>query len=261
MGIHPTAVVSERARISAQATIGPYCVITGNVTIGAGTRVDSHARIGSDFGEVVIGEDNYIQSGAALGGPAQDRTYEGSKTRLEIGDHNRIGENVTIHLGTMKGKGVTRIASHTFIMAYSHVAHDCEIRDHAVLTNLAQFGGHVVCEEGVIVGGLCAITQFVRLGTLSFLAVGAIVNKDILPYTIAEGHWAVPKATNKVGLRRAGHSADRIREIDRAVRILRDRSLTVEAAVAEVRALGEPSPQVERLLEFATSSKRGLART
>lgn len=260
MSIHSTAIVSEQARISSKASIGPYCVITGAVTIGAGTRVEAHTRIGSEFGEVLIGEDNHIQGGAALGGPPQDWTYEDGKTRLEIGNHNRIGENVTIHLGTTKDQGVTRIGDHIFLMAYSHVAHDCRVDDHALFINLGQVGGHVVVEERAVVGGMVAVSQFVRLGALSFLALGATVNKDILPYTIAEGRWAVPKATNKVGLRRAGFSAAEIRAVDRAVRILLDRSLTVEQALEDVRALGEPSPAIAHLLEFAASSKRGLAR-
>lgn len=261
MNIHSTAVVSDQAQISPKATIGPYCVITGRVSIGAGTVVEAHARIGSNFGEVVIGEDNYIQGGAALGGPPQDWSYnENAQTRLEIGNHNRIGENVTVHLGTSKDQGVTRIGDHTFLMAYSHVAHDSQLRDHAVMINLAQVGGHVLVEERAVVGGIVAVSQFVRLGALSFLALGAMVNKDILPYTIAEGHWAVPKATNKVGLRRAGYSAAEIREIDRAVRILLDRSITVDEAIDRVRALRAASPAVAHLLAFAAGSKRGLAR-
>lgn len=261
MTIHPTAIVSDEAQISPKATIGPYCVITGVVKIGAGTVVDAHARIGSAFGEVVIGEDNYIQGGAALGGPPQDWSYgKDVKTRLEIGNHNRIGENVTVHLGTPKDRGVTQIGDHTLLMAYSHVAHDCQVRDGAVLINLAQLSGHVIVEEGAVVGGIVAVSQFVRLGASSFLALGAMVNKDILPYTIAEGHWAVPKATNKVGLRRAGHSTAEIREIDRAVRIMLDRSLTIDAAVDRIRALDSASSAVARLVEFAKTSKRGLAR-
>jgi UDP-N-acetylglucosamine acyltransferase len=258
--IHSTAVISEQAQISPKASVGPFCVVTGKVSIGAGTVVEAHARIGSDFGEVVIGEDNYIQGGAALGGPPQDWSYEQAKTRLEIGNHNRIGENVTIHLGTAKDAGVTRIGDHTFLMAYSHVAHDAQVRDHALFINLGQVGGHVLVEERAVVGGMSAVSQFVRLGALSFLAIGAMVNKDILPYTIAEGHWAVPKATNKVGLRRAGHSAAEIREIDRAVRILLDRSLKVEDAIERVQELGTSSPAVAHLAEFAATSKRGLAR-
>jgi UDP-N-acetylglucosamine acyltransferase len=146
-------------------------------------------------------------------------------------------------------------------MAYSHVAHDCQVLDNASLINLAQLSGHVTVEEGAVVGGIVAVSQFVRLGALSFLALGAMVNKDILPYTIAEGHWAVPKATNKVGLRRAGYCAEDIREIDNAIRILLDRSKTVEVAVDEISANAARCAGVEHLLEFVASSGRGLARS
>jgi UDP-N-acetylglucosamine acyltransferase len=261
LSIHSTAIVADEAQISPEASIGPYCVVSGAVSIGAGTVVESHVRIGSRFGEVVIGEDNYIQSGAAIGGPPQDRSYEESRTRLEIGNRNRIGENVTVHLGTAKGGGVTRIGSDTLLMAYSHVAHDCQVLDGASLINLAQLSGHVTVEEGAIVGGIVAVSQFVRLGALSFLALGAMVNKDILPYTVAEGHWAVPKATNKVGLQRAGYPAEDIREIDNAIRVLLDRSKTIDVAVAEIRAASTGCPGVEHLLEFVSSSRRGLARS
>jgi len=260
LSIHPTAIISTDAEISADATIGPYCVITGKVRIGAGTVVEAHARIGSEFGQVTIGCENYIQGGAALGGPPQDWTYKDSYARLEIGDHNRIGENSTIHLGTAKQDGVTRIGSHTFLMAYSHVAHDCHVQDHALMINLAQLGGHAIVEPYAVVGGMTAVSQFVRLGRLSFLALGAMVNKDILPFTIAEGHWAVPKATNKVGMRRAGYDNATIRDVDRAVRVLLDRSLTVAEAIDRVRERGEPGPAVAQLLDFAATSKRGLAR-
>jgi UDP-N-acetylglucosamine acyltransferase len=261
LSIHPTAIISDKAEISSDATIGPYCVITGKVRIEAGTVVEAHVRIGSEFGEVTIGRDNYIQGGAALGGPAQDWTFEDAYARLEIGDHNRIGENATIHLGTAKQDGVTRIGNHTFLMAYSHVAHDCHVQDHALMINLAQLGGHSIVEPHAVVGGMVAVSQHVRLGRSSFLALGAMVNKDILPFTIAEGHWAVPKATNKVGMRRAGYDTAEIRAVDRAVRVLLDRSLTVPEAIERVREHGDPSPAVAQLLEFAATSKRGLARS
>ena len=260
MSIHPTAIISDEAEIAADATIGPFCVVTGKVRIGAGTVVEAHARIGSPFGEVTIGRENYIQGGAALGGPPQDWTYREAYTRLEIGDHNRIGENATIHLGTAKQEGVTRIGNHTYLMAYTHVAHDCNVQDHALMINLAQLGGHSIVEPRAVVGGIVAVSQFVRIGRLSFTALGAMANKDILPFTIAEGHWAVPKATNKIGMRRAGYEPDEIREVDRAVRILLDRRLTIAEAIERVRENGEPGPAVSQLLEFAATSKRGLAR-
>jgi UDP-N-acetylglucosamine acyltransferase len=260
LNIHPTAIVSDGAEVSAQATVGPYSVIAGKVRIGAHTVIESHVRIGGDFGEVCIGPHNYIQSGATLGGPPQDWSYQGAQTKLEIGDHNRIGEGASVNLGSAKGGGVTRIGNDTFIMASSHVGHDCQIGNGVVLTNLVQLAGHVVVEDKCIVSGLAAATQFVRLGRLSFVAAGAIANKDILPYAMAEGHWAVPRATNKVGLKRAGFSAAEIREVDQALRLLLDRALPVSEALSRISAWASKSPAIEHLLEFVTASERGIAR-
>jgi UDP-N-acetylglucosamine acyltransferase len=261
LSIHPTAIVSERARVAADVEIGPFCVIEGEVEIGAGTVVESHVRIGSRYGRVVIGERNHIQYCAVLGGPAQDLTYEsGAYTALSIGSHNRVGEFVTIHLGTAKGGGLTRIGDHCFIMAHAHIAHDCQIADHVIMVNSAQIGGHVIVEHHATVGGCAIVTQLNRVGEYSFLAIGATANKDLLPYTIVEGHWAAPRATNRVGLKRAGFDEGERRNIDRAVRILLQRSLTIEEATARIEAECAASPQIAHLLEFVRTSERGIAR-
>ena len=258
--IHPTALVSEHAQISSEAEIGPYAVINGEVEIGAHTIVESHVRIGSRFGTVVIGEHNFIQSGAMLGGPPQNWSYEDSRTRLELGHHNRIGENASLNLGSETGGGVTRVGNNTFIMAYAHVGHDCQIADEAVLTNLSQLAGHVLIERNAVISGFVAVTQFVRLGAYCFVAAGARVNKDILPYTIADGHWAVPKATNKIGLERAGHSADEIREVDRAIRIALKKSLTIDEALERIRLECGANALIEHLVDFIKTADKGIAR-
>ncbi len=260
MSIHPTAIVSEAATVSPEAEIGPYCVITGKVEVGAQTVVESHVRLGSGYGEVVIGAHNYIQSGATLGGPPQDRSYKDGHTRLIIGDHNRIGEGASLNLGSKKGGGVTRIGDRTFIMASAHVGHDCQIGDDVVLTNLAHLAGHVEVERNVVIGGITAVTQYVRLGEFSFLTAGTFANKDILPYTIAKGHWAAPTALNKVGLKRAGLSEPERRNVDRAVRLLLKKSLTIDQALAAIAEECEPDERIQRLTHFVTSSDRGIAR-
>ncbi len=260
MNIHPTALVSEQAQISSEVEIGPYSVIDGEVKIGAHTIVESHVRIGSRYGTVVIGEHNFIQSGATLGGPPQDWTYKNSRTRLELGDHNRIGESASVNLGSEPGGGVTRVGNNTFIMAYVHVGHDCQIADDAVLTNLSQLAGHVLIERGVVVSALVGVSQFVRLGEYSFIAAGARVNKDILPYTIAEGHWAVPKATNKVGLKRAGRSADETRAIDQAIRIVIKKGLTIDEALEKIHVECTTNAQIEHLVDFINTADKGIAR-
>ena len=260
MSIHPTAIVSEEAAISATADIGPYCVITGKVGIGADTMVESHVRLGSPFGEVVIGEHNYIQSGAALGAPPQHRDYRHGYTRLVIGNRNRIGEGATLNLGSASGGGVTTVGDDAFIMANVHVGHDCRIGDAVVLTNFAQLAGHVEVQRNAVVGGLVAVTQFVRIGAFAFVAAGAAVNKDIIPYSVAEGRWATPRAVNKVGLKRAGATARELRNIGQAVKLLLNKSLTVNDALTAISEKCEVDAWVRGLSEFAADSPRGLAR-
>jgi UDP-N-acetylglucosamine acyltransferase len=260
LSIHATAVISPEASVSSEAEIGPYCTIIGRVAIGAHSVLESHCRVGSRFGSVTIGEHNYIQTGAAIGGPAQDLGYENGYTELVIGDHNRIGEYSTIHLGSTKGSGVTRIGDRNFIMAYTHIAHDCVLEHDIIVTNSAQLGGHVTVGQRAIIGGVAIVTQLVRVGELAFIAAGSFVNKDIPPFVIAEGHWASMRATNRVGLRRAGYDVAAVRNIDRAVRLLLKTSLTVQQALGEIEGDCAHCAEIERLLEFARSSKKGLAR-
>ncbi len=260
MSIHPTAIVSQDARIADSATIGPYCIIDGPVSIGERTVVESHARIGSRWGSVAIGSDNLIQHGATLGGPAQDYSYESAATRLEIGNSNRIGEYCSISLGTEKGGGVTRVGDENFLMAFVHLGHDCQLADHIVITNGTQLAGHIVVEHHALLSGLAGVTQFCRLGAFSFLTAGAFANKDILPYTIAEGHWAAPRAVNRVGLKRAGYGPEARKRIERAIRHVLDAKLTIDEAAARIEAENEGDEAVEHLLGFLRSSDRGIAR-
>jgi UDP-N-acetylglucosamine acyltransferase len=261
LSIHSSVILSERAKISPDAEIGPYCVIEGEVEIGAGTVVESHARIGSRYGSVTIGERNRIQHGAVLGGPPQDLGYEGGAyTALTIGSHNRIGEYVTMNLGTAKGGGTTRVGDHNFIMAYAHIGHDCQLAEHIVIVNGAQFAGHVTIEHHANVSGLTGFTQFTRVGAYAYIAAGAFANKDIVPYSIAEGHWATPRAVNRVGLKRAGFDAAERRNIDTALRFVLDRSLTIEEATTRIASECQASPQIEHMLAFIRNSERGIAR-
>jgi UDP-N-acetylglucosamine acyltransferase len=223
LSIHPTAEISPEATIAASAAIGPFCIIEGNVRIGARTVVDSHARIGHRFGRVEIGERNHIQHGAVLGGPPQDLSYTDADTRLVIGDDNRIGEYVSISLGTEKAARTTTIGNGTLLMAFVHIGHDCTIGDHVVITNGTQLAGHVTVEEHALLSGLAGVTQFTRLG-------------------------------------RAGFSAEDRRELERAVRIFLDSNLTIEQVVAEIGTQCVATAPVEQLVQFLGSSTRGLAR-
>lgn len=261
VSIHPSAFVSEEANVSPDAEIGPFCVIAPRVSIGAGTVVESHVRIGSRFGSVTIGERNLIQAGSVLGGPPQDISYDsGYDARLVIGDGNRIGEYVTVSLGTQKGGGTTRIGNDNFLMAYTHVAHDCQLGNGIVMTNLCQLAGHVEIGDRAILSGHTGVTQFVRLGAYSFLAGGSYANKDIPPFTIAEGYWATLRATNKVGLKRAGFGPEARRNIERAMRFVLDGALPLDAVVAKIRSECEPSEEIDQLVTFLETSQRGIAR-
>lgn len=258
--VHPTAIVSSDAEIDSTAEVGPFCVIEGEVAIGPGTVVESHARIGSAYGKVTIGKKNLIQCGAVLGGPAQDYSFVDGRTELSIGNENRIGEYVSINLGTQKGGGTTRIGDHNFIMAFAHLGHDCQLADHIVITNATQLAGHITVEHHALLSGLVGITQFVRIGAYSFLVAGAFANKDILPYTIAEGHWATPRAVNRVGLKRAGFGPAQRKNIEKAVRFCLDKSATIDEVVKRIRSDCETDDAVEHLIAFIEGSDRGVAR-
>jgi UDP-N-acetylglucosamine acyltransferase len=260
MSIHATAIVSRHADVHPSATIGPFCIIEGRVEIGADTVVESHARVGHKFGRVKIGERNYIQNGAVLGGPPQDVSYRDADTALEIGNGNRIGEYVSVSLGTEKGGGRTVIGNDVLLMAFVHLGHDCRIDDHVIITNGTQLAGHVVVEDHALLSGLAGVTQFVRLGRYSFLTAGAFANKDIPPYTIAEGHWAKPRTVNRVGLKRAGFTTAERGNVEQAVRILLDSSLTIETVLERIGSECTVDAPVAHLLESLRSSSRGIAR-
>jgi UDP-N-acetylglucosamine acyltransferase len=260
LSIHPTAIVSAEAEIAPSAQIGPFCVIEGRVEIGERTVVEPSAHIGSRFGRVRLGTDNLVQRGAVLGGPAQDYSYQDADAALEIGHHNRFGDYCTVNLGTQKADGVTRIGNYNFLMAYVHIGHDCCLEDHVVITNATQLAGHVTVERHALLSGHGGITQFCRIGAYSFLTAAFYANKDIPPYTIASGHWAVPRAVNKVGLRRAGFGAAARRNVETAIRLLLDVSLTIDDAVAAIESQCRRDELVEHLLKFISSSERGIAR-
>lgn len=259
MSIHPTAVISKEAEIGSNVVIGPFCVIKGRARIGDGCRLDSHVTIGHDQGVVEIGRDNVFWPGAAVGGPPQDLSYKGEPTKLVIGDRNTIREFATLNCGTAKGKGVTQVGSDCLIMAYAHIAHDCTIGDHVVIANSCQLAGHVVFEDHVKLGGMCGINQFVRIGRYAFVAGDSAVNKDILPYTISQGKYAVMRATNSVGLERAGFTKEDIESINRAVRIVTKGGGTIEQSLARIQAECQMSPSVQHFIDFMKSSSRGIA--
>jgi len=258
MPIHPTAVVSPEAELAEDVTIEAYSIIGPHVAIGAGTVVESHTVIDGWTG---IGAHNRIGPFVAIGRPPQDLTYEGEETRVVIGDHNVIRENVSIHRGTALGRGVTRLGDHNYIMAYAHVAHDCQIGSHVILANAVNPGGHVQIDDHALLGGLVAVHQFTRIGAHAFVGGSSALNKDVPPYMIAFGFPARLYGLNIVGLRRKGFSQAAIKALRNCYRILFRSGLTISQGIGRVAAEVEPFSEVQFLLDFLRApSKRGVMR-
>ncbi|MGZ3724727.1 MAG: acyl-ACP--UDP-N-acetylglucosamine O-acyltransferase [Pseudobdellovibrio sp.] len=261
MKVHPTSVISSEVTLEDDVEIGPYCNIQGQVKIGQGTFVEGHVTIGSRYGIVEIGKNNHIAPGAVIGGPPQDIGYKAEPTKLIIGDNNVIREFTTLNIATTKGNGATVIGNNCYFMAYSHVGHDSKIGNNVIVANNTNFAGHCVVEDNVTIGGVCGFSQFTRIGKYSFIAGASIANKDILPFSRAEGHWARVRATNKVGLIRKGFAKDEVSNIHKAIRIVIMGSHTLEEAFARIESECKPSENIEYLINFIKSSKRGIAIT
>jgi len=258
--IHPTAILDKTVEIDPGVYIGPYSILKGKVFVGAGTRIESHVVVGSQHGVVSLGKDNHLFSGAMVGGSPQDLKFKGEETRLEIGDGNAIREFVTINVGTATGTGVTKIGNHNLLMAYVHVAHDCHLGNHIAIANSTNFAGHVTVEDYVRIGGICAFNQFITIGKYAFIAGDSAVNKDIMPFTIAQGRYAVSRAPNSVLLERSGFAKEEIDNIYRAIRIVTKGGRTMEEALNDIQTECTPSENIQYLTSFIKKSERGIAR-
>ena len=257
VAIHPTAVVASGAVLAEGVEIGPYAIVGPEVKIGRGTRIGAHAVV---EGRTTIGERNRIFQFAALGAIPQDLKYHGERTELVIGNDNQIREFTTIHVGTEGGGGLTSVGNHNLLMNFSHVAHDCHVADRVVFANGATLAGHVVVEDYVIVGGLAAVHQFVRLGESSMLGGGAMVVQDVPPFCVVQGDRAGLVGLNVEGLRRRSFADDEVRALRSAYRTLFRSGLTAKEAVRKAREECPSSEMVGRLLDFVENSKRGICR-
>jgi UDP-N-acetylglucosamine acyltransferase len=254
--IHPTAIIDPSAKVPTSCKVGPYCVIGAEVELGGNCRLVSHVAIG---GPTKIGSDNSFFPFAAIGMDPQDVTYKGEPTRLEIGDHNEIRECVTISRGTIKGGGVTRIGSHTLIMAYTHIGHDSVIGDHCMLVNCATLAGHVIVEEWAVVGALCPVHQFVRIGAHSYVGGGTTITQDVLPFSMTSASRDTHAyGMNKVGLERRGFSKERIRRIHHAYKILLASKMNTSQALEKLKSEPDRGEDVEMLIRFIEASERGV---
>jgi UDP-N-acetylglucosamine acyltransferase len=213
--VHPSAVIEPGARLAEDVSIGPFCYLGADVEIGRGSELVSHVCV---LGPTRIGEHNRVYPQATLGAAPQDRSYQGEHSELVIGDHNEIREGVTLHRGTRKGGGVTRIGSHCLLMVGVHVAHDCVLEDHVILTNQTSLAGHVQIESRAVVAGHVGVMPFVRLGQLSFVAAASLVERHVPPFVVAAGDRARVRGLNHVGLRRAGVPAPSLHALELAFR-------------------------------------------
>jgi UDP-N-acetylglucosamine acyltransferase len=256
MNVHPTAIIDPQAKIHPSCKIGPYCVIGPQVQLGEGCHLVSHVVM---EGPCKIGSDNGFFPFCSIGMSPQDMTYAGEPTKLEIGDHNEIREFVTINRGTAKGGGVTRVGNYNLIMAYAHVAHDCVVGDRVILANAATLGGHVTVEDWAVVGAMCPVHQFVRIGAHSYVGGGTTITKDVLPFskTVAARDTHA-YGMNAIGLERRGFSKERIRKIHHVYKVLLASKLNTSQALEMLKAEPDSGEDVEMLIRFIESSERGV---
>lgn len=265
--IHATAVVDPRAQLDATVQVGPYAVIGPHVRIGAGTRVGAHCVI---EGRTTIGRDNQVFQFASLGAIPQDKKYAGEPTELRIGDRNTIREFCTFNLGTAQDAGVTRVGDDNWIMAYVHIAHDCQLGSQITMANNTTLAGHVVVGDWVTVGGLTGVLQRMRLGDHAMIGFGSHVGKDVPPFMVVDGNPLAVRGVNLVGLRRRAFSAERLAAIREMHKLLYRQGLTLEQARSEILALeagaadapaaAQVADDVALMDRFLASAAYGIAR-
>jgi len=255
MLIHPSAIISKKAKLASGVEVGAYSVIGDGVQIKSGVVIGSHCQI---EGRTSIGSKCRIYTGAVIGSPPQDLKYKGEKSTLEIGDNNIIREYCTLNLGTGE-PGRTIVGNNNLLMAYSHIAHDCIVGNDCVIANAGTLAGHVTIEDGAVVGGLVAIHQFVRMGKLSIVGGCSKVVQDIPPFSTCDGHPARVYGLNLVGLRRHGFKRQVIGELKTIFNTLFNSGLSVKHAVQNLEKELKPSSQAAYLIDFIKSSKRGIS--
>ena len=247
--VHPTALVDPGAELADSVAVGPYAIVGPKVRIGAGTT---------------IGRDNQVFQFASLGAQPQDKKYAGEPTRLEIGDRNTIREFCTFNLGTAQDSGTTRIGSDNWIMAYVHIAHDCQVGDQTILANNATLAGHVHLGDWAFIGGLTGVHQFVRIGAHAMAGFASAVTQDVPPFMTVDGNPLAVRGFNIEGLRRRGFSAARIAAIKQMHRLLYRSGKTLADARTAIEALGAAQPEaaddVATMTDFLARSTRGIVR-
>src|SRR5437899_270636 len=255
--VHPTAIVAADAKLAPSVEVGPYSVIGAEVTIGEETVIAAHVVL---CGRTTIGRNNRIFQFSSIGEIPQDRKYGGESTATVIGDGNVIREYVTIHAGTGRDRGETTIGNRNWLLAYTHVAHDCVVGDDTTFSNNTQLAGHVVVGDHAVLGGFVGVHQFCRIGAHAMVAAGSIVLQDVPPYFTVSGYPAKPHGVNSEGLRRRGFSPDAITAIRRAYRTLYREELPLEEARARISSDVKQAPVLEVLSSFLETPGRGIVR-
>ncbi len=256
MPIHPTAVVDISAQIDSTVEIGPFAVIGADTTIGPRTKIGAHAVVE----HATLGSDNVLHPGCFVGTPPQDLKYAGEKTRLVMGDKNVVRECVTINRGTAQGGGLTKIGSGCLFMACSHIAHDCVLGDGVIVVNAVLLAGHVHIGDYAVLGGMCAIHQYNRIGRLAMLGGGSMNDQDVLPFATTQGDRATMRGLNLLGLRRAGVPRESISALKSAYRTLFLSGLNQAEALALLKR-GKPCKEVQEWIDFIEAAgKRGFTR-
>ncbi|MGH2930090.1 MAG: acyl-ACP--UDP-N-acetylglucosamine O-acyltransferase [Solirubrobacteraceae bacterium] len=256
MAIHPTAVVDKSAQLDPTVEIGPYAIVGPEAVIGARTKIGAHAVVE----HATLGADNVLHPGCFVGTPPQDLKYAGEKTRLVMGDKNVVRECVTMNRGTGHGGGLTKIGSNCLFMACSHIAHDCQVGDGVIVVNAVLLAGHVTLGDYAVLGGVCAIHQFTRIGRLAMLGGASMNGQDVLPFTTTQGDRATLRGLNMLGLKRAGVSPESRTALKAAYRTLFFSGLTQVEALEKLKSEG-PTKEVREWIDFIESAgKRGVMR-
>jgi UDP-N-acetylglucosamine acyltransferase len=255
--IHPTALIDPGAKIDSSVEVGPYAVIGKDVEIGAGTRIGAHAVI---KGPTKIGRDNQIFQFVSLGEAPQDKKYANEPTELIIGDRNTVREFCTFNRGTSQDAGATRVGNDNWIMAYVHLAHDCQIGNNTIFANNSQLAGHVHVGDYAILGGFTTVHQFVHIGAHSITAIATVLLQDLPPYVMVGGNTAKAYSINVEGLKRREFSAEKITQLKRAYKTLYKSGLTLEEAKARIAEAAAECPELNIMVDFLATAKRGIVR-
>jgi len=259
--VHATAIVAPEAQLAPDVEIGPYSIVGPHVSIGSGTKVGPHCVID---GHTDIGKNNNFYRFCSIGGMPQDKKYGGEPTRLEIGDGNMVREYVTINTGTVQDVGVTRVKDDNWIMAYVHIAHDCQIASHTVIANNVQLAGHIHIDDYAIVGGSSAVHQFVRIGAHTMVGGTSSIRQDVPPYVIGAGDPFRPVGINTEGLKRRGYPPEVVAALKESFKIIYRRKLNTSEALAQIQDLQNQQPDareaLQLMVEFLQASSRGISR-